>query len=177
VRGKNAILDLHTCRSSGGALWLSSARPITLFRNPQDFHSNSQVHPQVPIAGSTMMMLWSPRPPSALAYPEISDGPSFPAMRLTSPYSARSWTSPPTSSAAAWPIAAACVFDLAGGAAIAQTRSTILSDVSPSDPSTYIAVATVLSMVAAMSALAPVRRATRIDPLVALRVEQAVITP
>jgi putative ABC transport system permease protein len=64
-----------------------------------------------------------------------------------------------------------CVFGLAGGAALARAAGSLLYEVSPSDPSTYLVVALVLSAVAAVSALAPVRRATRIDPLVALRAE------
>ena len=60
---------------------------------------------------------------------------------------------------------------LAGGAAIARATSTLLYDVSPSDPSTYLIVAGLLALVAAASALTPLRRATRIDPLIALRAE------
>jgi putative ABC transport system permease protein len=68
-------------------------------------------------------------------------------------------------------IAAGCVLGLLGGIALAQSTSTLLYDVSPTDPSTYIAVAVVLSGVAALSALVPVRRAVRVDPLVTLRGE------
>jgi putative ABC transport system permease protein len=60
---------------------------------------------------------------------------------------------------------------VAGGAAIAQTARSILYDVSPVDPATYIGVVTILATVAAISAAAPVRRATHIDPLLALRAE------
>jgi putative ABC transport system permease protein len=60
---------------------------------------------------------------------------------------------------------------LAGGAAIAQAARSILYDVSPVDPATYIGVVAILSTVAAVSAAAPVRRATHIDPLLALRAE------
>ena len=63
------------------------------------------------------------------------------------------------------------ILGLAGGAAIAHAARSILYEVSPSDPATYLAVAALLSLVAAASALAPVRRATRIDPLLALRAE------
>jgi len=63
------------------------------------------------------------------------------------------------------------ILGLAGGAAIAHAARSILYEVSPSDPATYLGVAAILSLVAAGSALAPVRRATRIDPLVALRAE------
>ncbi len=63
------------------------------------------------------------------------------------------------------------VLGLAGGAAIAHAARSILYEVSPSDPATYFGVAAILILVAAGSALAPVRRATRIDPLLALRAE------
>jgi putative ABC transport system permease protein len=68
-------------------------------------------------------------------------------------------------------VGAGCVFGLAGGAALAQTTSSLLYDVSATDPSTYIIVAVLLSLVAGFSALAPVRRATRVDPLMTLRGE------
>jgi putative ABC transport system permease protein len=53
--------------------------------------------------------------------------------------------------------------------AIAQ--SGLLFDVSPSDPPTYLAVAAVLAVVAFAATIVPARRATRVDPLVALRAE------
>ena len=68
-------------------------------------------------------------------------------------------------------IGTGCVLGLAGGAAMAQSTASLLYDVSPNDPSTYIGVALVLSTVAALSALVPVRRAVRVDPLVTLRGE------
>jgi putative ABC transport system permease protein len=60
---------------------------------------------------------------------------------------------------------------LAGGAAIARTTSSLLYDVSPGDPSTYVAVSATLVIVAAFAAYVPVRRAVRVDPLLALRSE------
>jgi predicted permease len=63
------------------------------------------------------------------------------------------------------------VLGLAGGAALARAAASLLYEVTPSDPATYIAVAVMLVLVAGASALAPVRRATRIDPLLALRAE------
>jgi ABC-type antimicrobial peptide transport system permease subunit len=58
------------------------------------------------------------------------------------------------------------------GAALAtQALSTLLYEVSSTDPSAFAAVAVVLAVVAAAACIAPVRRATRIDPLAALRVE------
>ncbi len=63
------------------------------------------------------------------------------------------------------------VLGLAGGAAIARAAASVLFNVSASDPPTYAAVAVSLITVAMLAAYAPVRRATRIDPLTALRAE------
>jgi putative ABC transport system permease protein len=60
---------------------------------------------------------------------------------------------------------------LAGGAAIARAASSVLFGVSPSDPATYAGVVVVLAAVAALAAYVPIRRATRIDPLLALRAD------
>ena len=65
----------------------------------------------------------------------------------------------------------------AGGAALllgvlaAAALQNILFKVNTLDPSIYFAVAAVLSVVAAASCFAPARRATRVDPIVALRYE------
>jgi putative ABC transport system permease protein len=66
-------------------------------------------------------------------------------------------------------VAVGTVLGLAGGAAIARFTSTILYDVSASDPTTYVGVAVLLAVVAIVATYAPVRRATRVDPLLALR--------
>jgi putative ABC transport system permease protein len=47
----------------------------------------------------------------------------------------------------------------------------VLVNVTPGDPLTLLTVAIVLSVVALAACLLPVRRATRIDPLAALRQE------
>jgi putative ABC transport system permease protein len=60
---------------------------------------------------------------------------------------------------------------LAGGALIARLSSSILFGVSAGDPVTYSTVTAVLAFVALAAAYVPVRRATRIDPIVALRVQ------
>jgi putative ABC transport system permease protein len=68
-------------------------------------------------------------------------------------------------------VAVGAVLGLAGGAALARTAASVLFNVSPSDPATYTAVAVTLITIALLSAYIPVRRATRIDPLTALRTE------
>jgi macrolide transport system ATP-binding/permease protein len=58
-------------------------------------------------------------------------------------------------------------------AAFGVTRflSTLLFDVRPIDPFTFVAVPVVLALVALLAAFIPARRAMRVDPLVALRYE------
>jgi putative ABC transport system permease protein len=55
--------------------------------------------------------------------------------------------------------------------ALARLLKTQLYQISPDDPATYIAVPIVLILVAALAAFLPTRRATRVDPVVALRHE------
>ena len=59
------------------------------------------------------------------------------------------------------------------GAAVALTRlmSSLLYDVRPLDPLTYIAVALLLTLAAALASYLPARRAAAVDPAEALAAE------
>ncbi len=64
-------------------------------------------------------------------------------------------------------IAAGIAASIAGGRAI----ETLLFGVTPTDPSTYATITALLIAVALLASYLPARRATRIDPMTALRVE------
>jgi putative ABC transport system permease protein len=60
-----------------------------------------------------------------------------------------------------------------GSGALALTRvlGKFLFEVKPSDPATFLSVAAVLALTGIVAGLLPARRATRVDPIVALRWE------
>jgi ABC-type antimicrobial peptide transport system permease subunit len=68
-------------------------------------------------------------------------------------------------------VAIGLVLGLCGGRLLAMAATTLLYRVSPSDPPTYAGAAIGLAAVALLAAYVPVRRATSIDPVVALRTE------
>ena len=60
---------------------------------------------------------------------------------------------------------------LAGAAALSRLMSTLLFEVSATDPGVFVALAAMLLVVGAAAGFIPARRATRVDPMVALRSE------
>jgi putative ABC transport system permease protein len=69
------------------------------------------------------------------------------------------------------PILAGLAAGLAGALAASRLLISLLFEVKPSDPATFALVAAMLGVVALGACLIPARRATRVDPMVALRYE------
>jgi putative ABC transport system permease protein len=67
--------------------------------------------------------------------------------------------------------AAGIVLGLAGAAAATRLLQRVLFDVSPTDPATFAAIAGLFLLVAITASVLPARRALRIDPAEALRLE------
>jgi putative ABC transport system permease protein len=68
-------------------------------------------------------------------------------------------------------IAAGIVIGVAGSLALGSTLRSMLYEMSPRDPATLAAIAAVLAIVGVIASVMPARRATRVDPLIALRAE------
>ena len=60
---------------------------------------------------------------------------------------------------------------LAGAYAVTRVMSNLLFEVAPTDLATFVAVSAILIIVALLACFIPARRATKVDPLVALRYE------
>jgi predicted permease len=58
-----------------------------------------------------------------------------------------------------------------GGLAVSRLMQQVLFEVDPADPLIYVAVSAMLLLVAEFASFVPARRATRIDPVIALRME------
>jgi putative ABC transport system permease protein len=69
------------------------------------------------------------------------------------------------------PVLAGLALGLAGALAASRALAGLLYGVAPSDPATYAFVCAALAAAAALTSVAAARRATRVDPMVALRSE------
>jgi len=68
-------------------------------------------------------------------------------------------------------VAIGLAIGLAGAFALTRLMTTLLYEVSPADPFTFVAVALSIIVATLLACYIPARRATRVDPLVALRYE------
>ncbi len=69
------------------------------------------------------------------------------------------------------PVGLGAVAGLAGAVALGRVMSSLLFEVSGSDPATLVAVTVVLASIALLASYIPARRASRLDPVKALRYE------
>jgi ABC-type antimicrobial peptide transport system permease subunit len=60
---------------------------------------------------------------------------------------------------------------LAGCLALTRVVESFLYGTSPTDPATYVTLVTLVAVVGLAACYVPARRATRVDPLIALRQE------
>jgi putative ABC transport system permease protein len=63
------------------------------------------------------------------------------------------------------------VLGVVGALALARLMESLLYEIPPRDPLTYVVVCFTLSMVALLASYIPALRATRVDPMIALRYE------
>jgi putative ABC transport system permease protein len=70
-----------------------------------------------------------------------------------------------------WPVAGGLAVGLLGAWIVSRALARYLFEVSPLDPLTYVGVPTLLSLAAAVACYLPARRASRVEPMVALKTE------
>jgi ABC-type antimicrobial peptide transport system permease subunit len=63
------------------------------------------------------------------------------------------------------------VIGVAGALALSRITESLLYGVTPSDPLTFGAVAAVIAVIAVVACIVPMRRAIRVDPLMAIRTD------
>jgi ABC-type antimicrobial peptide transport system permease subunit len=68
-------------------------------------------------------------------------------------------------------VVAGLALGLAGASALTRVMTSLLYGVEPTDPITYAGVIGLLVTIAALASWLPARRATRVDPIIALRAE------
>jgi ABC-type antimicrobial peptide transport system permease subunit len=68
-------------------------------------------------------------------------------------------------------LAVGLTIGLAGAWLASRAMRPLLVQVTPTDPTTFAAITVILTVVALVACIIPTRRATRLDPLAALRVE------
>jgi ABC-type antimicrobial peptide transport system permease subunit len=66
-------------------------------------------------------------------------------------------------------IAIGLVLGIGGALFLTEGMRSRLFNISPSDPLTFVSVAALLATIAALACLLPARRATKVDPMIALR--------
>lgn len=71
----------------------------------------------------------------------------------------------------AWLVAVGMVVGIGAALGLTRLMASLLYGVSPSDPPTYFALTAVLAATGLIACILPVRRAARVDPMVALRSE------
>lgn len=66
---------------------------------------------------------------------------------------------------------AGLALEVGGALVMARVIASLLYEIPPRDPATYVVVCVTLSAVALLASVVPARRASRVDPMVALRYE------
>ena len=70
-----------------------------------------------------------------------------------------------------WMVVGGLVIGVGGAIALRTVVASMLFNVKPEDPATYAAVAVFITLVAVVASFIPARRATKVDPMVALRTD------